>query len=32
MSEAPRFFVGPEDTEINPGNSSEVLSLKKQGF
>ncbi|XP_074216523.1 inositol hexakisphosphate and diphosphoinositol-pentakisphosphate kinase 2 isoform X9 [Camelus bactrianus] len=20
MSEAPRFFVGPEDTEINPGN------------
>ncbi|KAM9693752.1 inositol hexakisphosphate and diphosphoinositol-pentakisphosphate kinase 2 isoform 12-T15 [Trichechus inunguis] len=20
MSEAPRFFVGPEDTEVNPGN------------
>lgn len=20
MSEAPRFFVGPEDTEINAGN------------
>lgn len=20
MSEAPRFFVGPEDAEINPGN------------
>lgn len=20
MSEGPRFFVGPEDTEINPGN------------
>lgn len=20
MSEVPRFFVGPEDTEINPGN------------
>lgn len=22
MSEVPRFFVGPEDTEINPGNYS----------
>lgn len=20
MSEVPRFFVGPEDSEINPGN------------